>query len=197
MKNKLMLLVLIAVMLGCGEAITYKYQNNDLDIACSNMDVALLKEALYSFENDIGVYYKNEEYNPGNNINIEYGYASFIYPGASGTADFKKIASPHTQAIMTLLKKEESLWNKNGEGSKLNYDHELVQCLISNIQNPEIKERIQTLLGANFFSPAIMTEYYRVNVGDAFTDKNFALFIALETYYQNLFELDFSETNNE
>ena len=198
MKKVFVLLVLVIFIAGCGESITYKYQNNELNMAYQGEDTNLLKEALYSFENDIAVYYENEEYSLGPSVNVEYGYASFIYPSASGTADFKKIASPHTTKIVELLKKEESLWNKNGKDSKLNYNHELVKCLINNIQNAEIKERIETLLDANYFSPTIMTEFYRVNIGDALTDKNFALFIALETYYQNLLEIDFSsETKNE
>jgi len=194
MKNKFVLLIAILFMYSCSESIAYKYQKNEMNIACSGIDQALMKEALYSFENDIATYYNNEKYSPGSAVYFEYGYANFIFPGATNTADYRKIASPHTVKVLEILKKEESLWNKNATDSKLNYNHEFVKCLISNIQNPEIKERIQTLLDANYFNPKIMAELYRVNIGDAITDNNFALFIALETYYQNLLEIDFSAT---
>ncbi len=39
-----------------------------------------------------------------------------------------------------------------------------------------------------------MAENYRINISNANTDKNFALFLALETYYQYLADMDFSNT---
>lgn len=192
MKTRILLLIAVIAMYSCGEPIAYKYQNKEMDIACAGIDPSLLKEALYSFENDISAYYNNEQYSPGSAVYFEFGYANFIYPGATGTADYAKIASSHTIAIMHILKKEESLWNKNAKDSKLNYKHPFVKCLIENIDNKEIKEKIETLQSVNYFTPTIMSEFYRVHVGDALTDKHFALFIALETYYQNLLEIDFS-----
>ena len=78
--------------------------------------------------------------------------------------------------------------------SKLNYKHEFVECLLANIQNKDIASTISSLREINTMSPRIMAEPFRKNVGDAYEDdKYFAMYLALDTYYQHLIDVDFEE----
>lgn len=186
------------ISFGCKEELKYKYQDKAKVLDCPFEDAQLMQEALYSFEYDISEFFNHDEYTPGSPIYFQYGYANFIYTGATGDANFKDIASPHTLQLLEKLKQYPELWNMQGSASNLNYENEYVNCLISNIKNPDIKHKIETLKSVNYLSPTTMADIYRINVIDAATDKNFAMFIALETYYQQLLKVDFSaSTGNE
>lgn len=196
MKKFFVTLIIIVSFYSCGDQLEYKYQDNELSIDCKEIDINLMKEALYSFENDIASFYNNENYSPGARIYYQFGYANFIYTGATGEANFKNIVSPHSLSILSELRKEPNLFIKKEGASNLNYDHEFTQCLINQIKNTEIKDKIKTLLSVNFLTPKNMAEFYRVNIEDTNTDKHFALFIALDTYYQYLIDLEESNLNN-
>lgn len=180
----------IAGFYSCGDGLEYKYQDRELTVACHQIDGNLMKEALYSFEEDISAFYNNDNYVPNTPIYYRFGYANFIFTGATGEAKFEQMVSPHSLGILKELKKQEGLFIENQKGSNLNYNHEFVKCLIEKIENKEIKDKINTLLSVNFFSPKTMAEFYRVNNLDVETDKNFAMFIALDTYYQHLIDLE-------
>lgn len=196
MKKLILTIIIIAGSYSCNNGIEYKYQDRELQLSCDQIDGNLMKEALCSFEEDISAFYNNDNYPPNTAIYYRFGYANFIYTGATGEAKFDLMVSPHSLNILKELKKQEGLFVENKEGSRLNYDHEFVQCLINNIQNKEIKDKINTLLSVNFFSPKTMAELYRVNNRDIETDKNFAMFIALDTYYQYLIDIEKSNENS-
>jgi len=191
MKKLFVTLIIIASYYSCGgDLLEYKYQDKELNINCTQIDIPLMKEALYSFEDDIASFYNNENYSPGTRIYYHFGYANFIYTGATGEADFQNIVSTHSLSILSKLRKEPELYIEKKDASNLNYQHEYVQCLINQIKNAEIKDKIKTLLSVDFLTPKNMAEFYRVNIEDAKTDKHFALFIALDTYYQYLIDLE-------
>jgi hypothetical protein len=191
MKKLFVTLIIIASYYSCGgDLLEYKYQDKELNMNCKQIDIPLMKEALYSFEDDIASFYNNENYSPGTRIYYHFGYANFIYTGATGEADFQNIVSTHSLSILSKLRKEPELYIEKKDASNLNYQHEFVQCLINQIKNAEIKDKIKTLLSVDFLTPKNMAEFYRVNIEDAKTDKHFALFIALDTYYQYLIDLE-------
>lgn len=194
----LSVILLSFISIGCKEELKYKYQDKAKVTDCPFEDAPLMQEALYSFENDISAFFNHDEYTPGSPIYFQYGYANFIYTGATGDANFKEMASPHTLQLLEKLKQHPELWNMQGSASNLNYENDYVTCLISNIQNAEMKQKIETLKSVNYLSPITMADIYRINVIDAASDKNFAMFIALETYYQQLLKVDLSaSTGNE
>ena len=191
MKKLFVTLIIIASYYSCGgDLLEYKYQDKELTIDCKEIDIPILKEALYSFEDDIASFYNNENYSPGTSIYYQFGYANFIYTGSTGEADFKNIVSPHSLSVLSELRKEPELFIEKKGASNLNYQHEFVQCLINQIKNTEIQDKIKTLLSVDFLTPKNMAEFYRVNIEDAKTDRHFALFIALDTYYQYLIDLE-------
>ncbi|PKA83810.1 hypothetical protein ATE92_1976 [Ulvibacter sp. MAR_2010_11] len=192
MKKIAVFLVLGILTTSCNEKFDYKYKDKAQVVSCPGADNALLNEALFSFENDIASFYNQDNYPLGSPMFFEFGYANYMYTGATAEADFKNMVSPYTLQILEKLKKEKQLWEKSSKETTLNYKSEFVQCLIENIKNQEIKQKIQTLLDVDYLNPAFMAEFYRVNSVDALDDKYFALFIALETYYPRLMKIEFT-----
>jgi len=184
--------VLISGLYSCKTkpSIEYKYQDKPQIIDCPGLDKDLLHEALYSFEEDIANHYNFKNYHPGTFLFYQHGHMSFIYFGCVGEADFKKIVSPHTIEIFKELQKETSLWDLENSGSKLNYKHEFVTCLLSNFENQGIKSSIEALIETNTMSPKIMAHPLRRNISEANTNKYFAMYVALDAFYQQLFDVD-------
>jgi len=195
MKNIFFLIVVIATFTGCSKPFPYKYQDSKQIIECKGLDNDLAHEAYYSFREDIALYaYKNHFTNHKKDYNLSLGY--FIYNGAAGIADFKNIVSPHTLTVLEKLKQNDQLWESNSKISNTNYHSEFIDCLIQNIKNSELKETILSLRGTNSLSPKILSEKYRILINEANDDEYFAMFIAFETYYQYLYDIDFSEKKN-
>lgn len=178
-------------MNSCKEPIQYKYQDDVRVVQCKGADNDLMHEAYYSFLYDIYEYYKKNEVKP-EFVNTYYSLAQYIYRGAMGEVDYLVFASPHTLDLLEELKKDEDLWNLDSKKSNLNYNNEFVNCLIENIKNEEIKVTINALRESNALSPMILAETYRINIKDTQTDKYFEMFLAFDTYYQYLMEVDMS-----
>jgi len=191
MKIKFLFLILIVFVVSCQNNIQYKYQEKEQVIFCTNEDNALLNEALYSFENDIATYYQ-ATIPDIKTLDLELSYAHFIFLGAKGEIDLKKIVSDHSINILILLKEKGYLNNSKSKVSNLDYHSNLATCLIDQFENEDIKTSIKSQISIDFLDSKIMAENYRVNVKDVHTDRNFALFIAFETYYQYLANIDFS-----
>ena len=194
MKNKVLLLAFIATIASCSKPFPYKYINEEQTIDCPNINKEIVHEALYSFKNDISKYYL-EEIQEKDYLNFLYSYNQYIYRGAKGNVNFKEIASTHTLQIVEELKKEKNLFIKVKGKSNLNYQNEFVTCLINNIKNEEIRNKIINLIGVDYLSPEVMAENYRKTTSDTEEDSNYLLFVALETYYQRLLDLDIPEYN--
>ncbi len=193
--NKIYLLIItIATLSSCSKPFPYKYQNEEQVINCSNNEAKIMNEALYAFKEDISRYYLKEiqekEY-----LNFSYSYAQYIYGGAKGTVFYKEIASPHTLKVYNELLKQDALFIKRKGKSNLNYKNEFVKCLINKFKNEAMKNKLLNLIDVAYLSPGVMAENYRVAAADAETDPNFLLFIALDTFYQRLLELDIPEIN--
>ena len=195
--NKIVLiLVTIATLSSCSDSdpFSYKYQNEQQVINCSNSDSKIMNEALYAFREDISRHFLKEiqkkEY-----LNFLFSYQQYIYRGAKGNLFYKEIVSDHTLKVYNELLKQDDLFIKSKGKSNLNYKNEFVQCLINNIQNTEMKNKIIDLINVDYLSPDVMAENYRITTEDANTDPNFLLFIALDTYYQRLLDLDIPNTN--
>ena len=117
-------------------------------------------------------------------------YANYIYEGALGNADYKSIISAHTKNVMSELKKETQLWDKKPAMSNLNYNSEFVNCLIENFKDKDMAATIQSLNTANSMTPKLMAERFRTTIKAALEDPNYGMYIALDTYYQYLFDLE-------
>jgi hypothetical protein len=196
--NNSIVFLLVAVALitsGCNDSFEYKYQEKANWVKCEGADALLLNEALYSFFDDITLYYREKFGGRNGEIGEVEAYASYIYDGAKGTSDYKNIASEHTIRVIEKLKNEKQLWNVSSEGIKLNYESAYVSCLIENVENTDMKKTLKSLKKVNYLSPTIMADRFRINTKEAVEDQNYAMYVVLDTYYQRLLNIDFSKAN--
>ena len=198
MKNYLKLtiiLLVVVVFTNCKnepQLSEYKYSENDFQVNCENVDLDLIKEAVYSFEADITDYFT-----PKGNKNLLQAYPRVVNYGINSRANFSKIVSPHTQEIFEILKTDTELWNLNGETKSLNYDHELLKCIANNLTDKDLKTTFNALITTNSMSAKLFGEPLRRKAYLAVKDKNLATYIALDMFYAKLFDVDFyTETSN-
>lgn len=192
-KTSLILLIII-VFTNCKneeKLSEYKFSEKEFELNCENVDLKLIKEAVYSFEADINKYYVD---NGANKLSQAYNRAVNI--GFFGRAKFNKIASEHTQEIFKILKKDTDLWNLEGKTKSLNYDHELVKCISNNLTDKNLQTTFNALLSTNSMSAQLFGEALRRHAFIAVRDKSLATYIALDMYYAKLFDVDFEKEAN-
>ncbi len=193
MKKSILLFSLVWMFVSCnqGSTLEYKYQEQPQTVECMGADKALMHEALYSFQDDIDDYFKNKG---TGEKNLAKAYATYIYRGTMGSLDFGMVSSKHTRDILTnLLAKNGDLFVKQNGKTVLNFNNEYVICLVDNIKNEDIKRIIKNLQLVNDMRVELLVEPYRRNVKDVHIDQNFAMLIALQTYYAHLADVDFSK----
>ncbi|MFT4849885.1 MAG: hypothetical protein ACI83B_002433 [Sediminicola sp.] len=182
---------LVLITSSCNDSFEYKYDDKPMQVSCSGANKKLLNEALYSFFDDITLYYRTQSNDPSESGMSTYeAYARFIYGGALGDVDYKSIASEHTKNVMNELRKETQLWDQKPAMSNLNYNSEFVNCLINNIKDKDMVTTIQALNTANSLTPKLMANRFRLSVKSGLDDKNYGMYIALDTYYQYLYDLE-------
>ena len=176
---------IITTFYSCTKPLEYQFLDKEkLTIKCNEIDANLAHEVYYSFREDIANYAKNN--GRTESLRYQYSIALYIVNGASGLANYKDITSNHTKDISAILAQENQLWNTD---NSLNYKSTYINCLINNIKNTEVKNAIL------FYSNGKLTknelvEIYRLNIRDMSTDVHFAMFIAFESYYQFLNQLE-------
>lgn len=194
---KFITLLFISIgLIGCkkeGTLSEYKYSTQEYPVLCEGVDLKLLQEAVYSFENDITTYFGNK-----GSKNLSQAYARTINLTLFGRAKYTEIVSAHTKEIFNILKQDEQMWREDGSAISLNYDSKFVQCLANNITNKELQTTFKALLSTNSMSAKLFGEPLRRSTHLALRDKYLATYIALDFYYAKLFDVDFevSETKN-
>ena len=185
-------LILTALITSCAQkpSLAYKFNDKERTINCQDQNNALLNEALYNFEQDI------LDHSITENKTLTAAYGQYLYKGVSGTALYGEIASAHSLAIRDQLIKE-NIITPSGIKSNLNYSHPAVQCIIEGIEDPAIKKTIKSLLELNSMDPTMFNSRLRNFGRQSQKNRNQALYIALDSYYQNLVgvTLDESATN--
>lgn len=193
----LIVLLISFLLVGCKKEATlseFKYSANDFQVTCEGVNPELLKEAVYSFEDDITNYFAQK-----GTKNLSQAYSRAVNLGIYGRAKYEEIASPHTIEIFEILQKDKDLWNINDDTKSLNYNNKFVKCLADNLVDKDLKTTFNALLTTNSMSSKLFGEPLRRSAYLAIKDKYLATYIALDMYYAKLFDVDFSkkETNKE
>lgn len=166
----------------------YKYADKTFNVACTQIDTTLIKEAVLSFEDDIST-----EFARNGQPNLSQAYSRIVNLGIYGRAKYRDMVSDHTKEIFDALKADTDLWTTNGDKTTLNYSHPFVKCLAENINDKDIKTTFNALLSTNSMRPDIFAESFRRKSSLALRDKYLATYIALDMYYAKLFNVDFSQ----
>lgn len=180
--------ILGALIVSCSQkpSLEYKYSDKEQTINCQDQNNNLLNEALYSFEQDI-LDYSNKE-----TKTLTTAYGQFLYKGVSGTASYSAIANDHSLAVRDQLLNEDILI-ANGIKSNLNYAHPAVQCILEGIEDVAIKKTINSLLEVNSMDPTLFNSRLRNFGSQSQRNRNQALYVALDSYYQNLVGITLEE----
>jgi hypothetical protein len=171
-------------------SLEYKHADKEQVINCENENNALLNEALYQFEQDI-----INAYDPESKI-LNKGYANFLYVGFTGTAEYERLATPHTLAIREELLKA-GIIKDGGFKSNLSYNHSAVNCIIDNIEDAQLSTTVKALVATNTMDPKLFSSRMRDFGRKASKSRYTALYVALDSYYQQLTmtELPIKESN--
>ncbi|MDO6760416.1 hypothetical protein Q4566_09430 [Tamlana sp. 2_MG-2023] len=184
--------LLLTVTFSCKKENTFtnfKYADKPETITCEGVNNKLLKEALYSFEADIFIYYKKNR--PQNRLN--QAYSQFIRNTSYNGVKFEEIASPHTIEIFEALKNENELWDANNPKSHLNYNSAFIECISNNIKDQALKTTFNALLSTNSLSPKLFSAALSSKYTSALSDKYLATYIALDFYYSKLYDVDLTK----
>ncbi|AUS04557.1 hypothetical protein [Pseudotamlana carrageenivorans] len=198
-KNTLKLIFftfLISVTYGCKQEDSfknYKYDKQPDIISCKNINTKLLKEAVYSFEDDILKYTKLG--NPNNDL--AQAYNQTIRSAVYRRLRVQDIASPHSLEVLEALKKQPNLWAKSNEKTHLNYQNATTKCIANNLKDRNLKTTFNALLNTNsltskLFGTPLMTKYR-----NALNDKHLATYIALDLFYAKLIDTNLDQTPNQ
>lgn len=182
-------LLLLPLAQSCEEPLRYRYSDKPQPITCEGVDLVLLHEALYSFQQDIGNAYNYRNFDPAEPMFVINGYQTFVHKGGMGEANYAEVASDHTWDVFEKLK-DEPIWADTEGYSNLDYNSPFVQCLLANIGNRDVQETMASLNEINSLSPKLMAEPLRRNVREVGTDPYLAMYIALDFYYQYLWDVE-------
>ena len=169
----------------------FKYADKPETIACGDMDAKLLKEALYSFEDDIVNHYDSI------NKNLSRSYSRLINDASSRRLKFQDVVSPHSLKVFEALKNNQNLWNQGNATSNLNYNSKVIKCIANNISDQRLKSIFNSLLSTNSLTPFLFGEPIKSNSGQLLRDKYLATYVALEFYYAKLFDVDLTNVTLE
>lgn len=167
--------------------IEYKYQQEDELFECDAVDMALIKEAIYAFED----YIKNH-YSFQNPKSVDQGYYYYWEISRSTRIPAVEFINPHVLNIRDELKKIDDLWITKGETTTLNYKHPMVKCISNYMVNPELKKTFDVLTESNTFKDQVFLALLKRDPIAIKKDPALATYLALDTFYARILNLDFS-----
>lgn len=184
-----LLLLLTFTVFNCEKTvqIEYKYAEKP-DIVSCNLDGKLIKEALYSFEEDIINKYAGADKNAIN------AYLQYVNRGLNDrNLKYPEFVSPHTIKVFEALQSQQDLWRKKGENYQLNYNGDLMNCIAKNISNTDLKTTLNALLTTNSMSSKLFLAPIKTDIRQLVKDNQVKTYIAFDLFYAKLFNVDFSK----
>lgn len=188
-KISILLLVTSLFLISCkGEpSITYKYQDNIDLFSCDAIDMNLIKEAKYAFEDYIEKHYSFQDPK-----SVDQGYFYYWEIARSTRIPAVEFINPHVLKIRDELKKIDGLWITKNETTTLNYNHPMIKCLSNYMVNSELKRTFDVLTESNTFKEQVFLSLLKRDPLALKNDPALATYLALDTFYARILNLDFS-----
>ena len=181
------LLGLLIGLTACNSGPEYRYQDLPQVVDCNEMPQDFMHELMYSFREDIGIYYNQySDYIEGTTGYYFEAFGNYVYFGFDGTARFDDIASEHSRELLKELRTNKDFWVVKNDQQRLNYAHPYLMCLIDGVKNDNLRVSLQNLRKANSLSPELIAETMRINFQEILGDPNLAMYLALDGFYQPL-----------
>ncbi|WP_136480084.1 hypothetical protein [Cognatitamlana onchidii] len=194
LKFTLFTFIFALVLFNCKQQNTfsdYQYTDKPQVISCEGINAPLYNEALYSFEDDILKYYQQKR---ANNT-LAQSYSQFLREAIYNRIKLEDVVTKHTIDVFEALKTESDLWDAANTKSHLNYSGKPLTCIATSLKDENLKTTLNALITTNSMSPKLFGTPLISKYRNAMSDKYLALYIALDLYYSNLFELDLSKIN--
>ena len=195
-KNKIYIatVLLLFLALSCKKEMTlseYKYSNNNYTLECEDYQLELIKEAVFSFEDDILKHFEKK-----GSKNLSQTYSRYVNLSSYGRLQYNEIVSDHSKEILNILKSEEDLWSQTSNGWSLNYSHSILSCISNNMKDKDLQTTFNALLSTNSMSQKLFADAIKRTSYKAIRDKSLATYIALDLYFAKLIDanLDSPET---
>jgi len=194
MKKNIILLAIITLQFSSckQQKLDYKYSDKEELVECSSGDMELIKEAVYEFEN-----YISEHYTFLGNSTAEgyYNYLELLVDNRPPAVEF---FSDHLKEIVTVLKNEKNLYTINGSKTRLNYDHELVNCILENIKDEQVKTTLNAMIPSKTISAVVLAPtLFSKKLTMAKDDRALATYVALDMFYTKLIHMSLPDYEEE
>ncbi|NND51173.1 MAG: hypothetical protein HKN54_02130 [Flavobacteriaceae bacterium] len=195
MKLKSVLVITSAILLfSCNSEpkLAFKYAAEKNLFACPDVDMELIKEAVYAFEAFI---FENYSFNAPD---IEKAaYFNYLKNSEAKLLPMGEKFDDHIKNVFYALKSEASLWSGSDDHKTLNLDHEIVKCISDHIAIEAVKPVFKTLvdsktLRGEIFAPTLRSHFNRMK-----EDRALATYVALDLFYAKIFQFDLSLTPTE
>ncbi len=185
---KIALVLIMAVNLSCKkEDVTlaeFKYADQPNAVTCNSGYDDVLKEALYTFENDIV-----NKYDPKTKNKLR-AYRAYISNYISNRTALDQTISAHSKAVYDVLKSKKELW----DGNQINYNGAVIKCLTDNMTDQSLKQTLKALITTNSMRSDLFAAPLSSNTSYA-RDTNLATFMALDLYFSKFNTVDFTTVN--
>lgn len=169
-------------------SITYKYQENDDLFNCDAVDMNLIKEALYAFEDYIEKHYSFQDPK-----SVDQGYYYYWEIIKSTRIPAVEFINPHVLLVRDELRKIDDLWITQNETTTLNYNHPMIKCLSDYMVDPQLKSTFNVLTESNTFKDKVFLALLKRDPVAIKKDPALATYLALDTFYARILNLDFSK----
>jgi hypothetical protein len=183
------LLIATLCFTGCKEEskITYKYQQNDDLFDCDGVDMKLIKEAVYAFEN-----YITNHYSFQGEKTVEKGYYFYWEISKGNRIPAVEFIDDHILEIRDELKKIDGLWVTIKGETTLNMNHPIAKCISDYMDNQQLKKIYDVLRETKTFKNSVFIAPLKRDVKSIMKDKGLVTYLALNTFYARILNLDFS-----
>lgn len=183
---KLFIVILVINLSSCKKPLEYKYSDKDDLFECESIDMVLIKEALYTFEDYITQYYIAEPPNT-----LSKGYAFYREIALRDLQPAVELFDDHLIQLVKQLKEENELWIVSKDKTILNYNHPILLCIAKNIKDEGINKTLNVLLETKSFRTEIFLPTFLMETQILIDDKALATYFALEMFYARVLNVDF------
>lgn len=161
----------------------YQFTNKPDLFSCTDVNMDLIKEAVYAFEKDIIPYLESR----GGGM-LPRAYNIIVNLSIIKNLDVNDIASDHTKAIFKALEAQPELWTASEPKYTLNYNSSFADCVIDNFLNNDFKTTTKALISVNAmndknFNEPLLQHYKNIN-----NDNGLRVFLAFNYFYAHFFK---------
>lgn len=187
MKRIIISTLTIMLFVSCKKELEYKYTDNDDILKCSSVDIDLIKEAVYAFED-----YSKENYSFQIPKSVAQGYYFYWTIAINNRLPAIEFINPHIIKIRDILKEEKDLWITKNDETFLNMNHAIVTCISEQLINSEVKNLFNLLVDTNTFTTQVFLASLTKGDERVRDDKAFHTYLILDTFYARILNVDFN-----